>query len=148
MNKLLFRSLFKVVASLAITLFMAGHYTPTSHGDIVAIAGPLSTIAGILFGFIIASVSFFSTSANNSLITNMKNTGMYKQLMGQLSHTGLALITSCIFMVVAMFSPFDVKIYDYNLDYVFLSLGFLILCYSLFEFWSCWRKVNLVAKNM
>ncbi|WP_147822880.1 hypothetical protein [Aeromonas hydrophila] len=148
MSKLLFRSLFKVVASLAITIFMASHYMPASHGDVVAIAGPLSTVAGILFGFIIASVSFFSTSANNSLITNMKNTGMYKQLMGQLSHTGLALITSCIFMVIAMFSPFDVKIHNYNLDYIFLSFGFLILCYSLFEFWSCWRKVNLVAKNM
>lgn len=148
MGKLSFSSLLKVIASCAITLFTVNNYIPTSHGDVIAIAGPLSTVAGILFGFIIASVSFFSTSANNSLIENMKNTGMYKQLIGQLSNTGLSLITSCIFMVVAIFTPFDVLVFGYSLDYILLSFGFLLLCYSLFEFWSCWKKVHLVAKNM
>lgn len=148
MSILSYCSIPKMVISLAVTYFTVSNYIPVSHGDVIAIAGPLSTIAGILFGFVIASVSFFSTSASNSLIENMKSTGMYQQLINQLSHTGQMLITSCIFMVISIFSPQVVIYGKINIDYALLIVGFFFLCYGLLEFWTCWRKVHMVAKHM
>lgn len=138
----------KVIVSLAITLFTVRNYTPATHADVIAIAGPLSTVAGILFGFVIASTTFISSNTNNILISNMKNTRMHGRLIDELSRTGAALILSCTCMVISIFMPSEKILSNMTVDYAFLSVGFFVLCFGLFEFWSCWRKIIEVAKNM
>lgn len=140
----------KFGVSILITYSLSSTFKPTGHDMILAISSPLATIASMLFGFIIASIIFFSSSADNELIQGMKSTQMYSGLISRLHFTGMGLITSCIFMVVAIFSPFK-KItpsYEYTWDYIFLVFGFLALIYSLIEFWSCWKKISLVVKHM
>ncbi|EKO3997961.1 hypothetical protein ACJLUZ_001640 [Vibrio cholerae] len=139
----------KVLVSLAITAVIAGSYTPKDHGEILAIASPLATVAAMLFGFIIASVTFFSAS-ENQLMQSFKDTKKYEPFMAQLHITGLALITSCIFMVLSIFTPNNpiAATYSITWDYSFLVMGFGVLVYALLEFWFCWKRVNLVAKHM
>jgi len=146
----LIKTILKVVLSCLITYFIVHNYVPKDHGEILAIASPLSTVAGILFGFIIAYITAFASNSQNELIINMRNTNMYAPLMTQLSHTGFGLITSCIFMVMSIFSPYK-KIssdYLYTWDFCLLIIGFTILTYSLFSFWGCWRRVHKVIKHL
>lgn len=123
-----------------------------THDRIIAIASPLATVAGILFGFVMASITFISSNSKNQLIANMKSTNLYHPLMENLATTGLALITSCIFMVFSIFMPendmfswFLKTSFKLNWDNFFLLIGFYTLIYGLFEFLSTWRKVNDVV---
>ncbi|CAK1724046.1 conserved membrane hypothetical protein [Vibrio crassostreae] len=144
------KTIFKAALSCLITYSIVNNYTPKDHGEILAIASPLSTVAGILFGFIIAYVTAFASNSHNELIQNMRKTNMYTPLMSQLSHTGFGLITSCIFMVVSIFSPYKTINQGSSItwDFSLLVLGFTILIYSLFSFWECWRKVHKVIKYL
>lgn len=144
------KTIFKAALSCLITYYIVHNYVPKDHGEILAIASPLSTVAGILFGFIISYVTAFASNSQNELIQNMRKTNMYSPLMTQLSHTGFGLITSCIFMVMSIFSPYKKIIpnYDITWDFSLLILGFTILIYSLFSFWGCWRKVHKVIKHL
>lgn len=142
--------LFKIGISLVITYLLSSSFMPKDHSMVLAISSPLATISSMLFGFIIAAIIFFSSAADNELIQGMKDTKMHGYLMSKLHLTGMGLITSCIFMVISIFSPYK-KIsssYEYTWDYSLLVLGFLALIYSLIEFWYCWKKMSLVVKNM
>ncbi len=141
---------FKFGISIVITYLLSSAFMPTDHSMVLAISSPLATIASMLFGFIIAAIIFFSSAAENELIKGMKDTKMHGYLMSKLHLTGMGLITSCIFMVISIFSPYK-KIslsYEYTWDYLLLVIGFLALIYSLIEFWYCWNKISLVVKNM
>lgn len=142
--------LIKLLVSVTVTYFIAINYEPKNHSEILAIASPLSTVAGILFGFIIAYVTAFSSNSQNELIMNMRDTNMYIPLMTELSHTGFGLITSCIFMVLAIFTPHNLinDSMTYTWDYALLIIGFGILIYSLVCFWNCWTKVHKVIKHL
>lgn len=145
-----FNLLLKLIISAAITFGIVSNYIPKDHNAVLAIASPLATVAAMLFGFIIASVTFFSASVDNVLIQAMKDTKMYSSLMARLHQTGMALISSCIFMVVSIFSPAKkiVDSYHYTWDYTLLIIGFFALVYALIEFWTCWKRVNLVVSKM
>jgi hypothetical protein len=145
-----FYLILKLSVSLLITYLVGSTFIPIDHNTILAISSPLATIASMLFGFIIASIIFLSSSAGNELIQGLKDTHMYRSLMSKLHFTGVGLITSCIFMVLSIFSPFK-KInlnYEYTWDFSLLIIGFFALIYSLIEFWFCWKKLSLVIKNM
>lgn len=145
-----FSTIVKVLISLVITAIMASNYNPTDHSIVLGIASPLATIAAMLFGFIIASVTFLSSAKDSSLIKAMKNTQMHQQLLSQLHHTGVGLISSCIFMVLSIFSPSKpiIKTINFNWDYSFLIVGFFLLFISMIEFWFCWKRVHLVSKYL
>lgn len=139
----------KVLTSIILTGLVAGYAKHPDHNQIIAIASPLATIAGILFGFVIASITFISSNKDSVLLEAMRNNNMYTPLMDGLATTGLSLITSCIFMVFSIFLP-DKNIFDINftLDYILLLLGFFTLIYGLFEFLASWRKVNMVIPHI
>ncbi|ELK8588319.1 hypothetical protein OC503_04525 [Vibrio vulnificus] len=140
----------KAIGSFIVTGLVVCNYTPKDHIEILAIASPLATIAGILFGVIIASVTFFSSVKDNHLIEQLKSTKMYDVLLNQLSVTGALLITSCIFMVLSIFSPSKRIFEQYGItyDYALLIIGFFCLILSLLEFQSSWSKIRVVIKNM
>jgi hypothetical protein len=141
---------FKLLIALLVTGAIVTNYTPPDHGAVLAIASPLATVAAMLFGFVIASVTFFSASSENTLIVAMKDTNMYSNLLIRLHRTGVALITSCLFMVIAIFSPSKIIMmpYIYKWDFILLTLGFFFLIYALIEFWTCWKRVNVVSSHM
>ena len=140
----------KFIIGLAITYLMASNYHPENHSALLGIASPLATVAAMLFGFVIASVTFLSSIKNNTLITSLKNTQMFPQLLSQLQITGTGLISSCIFMVLSIFSPSKsiMKNMGYNWDYSLLIIGFFLLIISMFEFFSCWKRVNMIVKKL
>jgi mannose/fructose/N-acetylgalactosamine-specific phosphotransferase system component IIC len=127
-----------------VTFFIVSNYTPKDHSEIIAIASPLATIAGILFGFVFASSTFLSGNSNNELLKNLKKQNMYVELIEQLHRTGLWLIASCLFMVISILSPYEPLFKTFNWDYCFLMAGFWCLICGLIDFWYAWRKVRLV----
>jgi len=137
-----------IFAGTVVTYFVINNYTPADHNVIIAIASPLTTIAGILFGFVIASSTFMSSNSKNVLIENLKSQKMFKSLMGQLHRTGMWLILSCIFMVVSILSPSEILYRSFTWDYSLLMLGFWCLICGLFDFCDSWRKVRLVTDNL
>ncbi|HDM8048126.1 TPA: hypothetical protein P0E07_001198 [Vibrio fluvialis] len=145
-------SKFKIFLSLLVTYFIVTNSSAPTHDQIIAISSPLATIAGILFGFVIASITFFSSNTNSTLVKSMKATKMYEKLMGNLATTGLALIIGCIFLSISIFLPSKtLPIYgvlSVNLDYGVLIFGFFFMIYGLFEFFGSWIKVNRVIPNM
>lgn len=140
----------KFAISMSITIAIVANYAPKDHGEILAIASPLSTVAGILFGFIIAYITAFVSNSSNELLQNMKKTNMYSPLLSQLSYTGFGLIISCIFMVISIFTPhkyiFDDHLYTW--DYTLLIIGFATLIYSLINFLVSWYKVHTIVKYL
>jgi len=141
----------KIILSLVLTWLISGNYTPAQHTDVIAISGPLASVASMLFGFTFAIVMFLSSS-ESLLIKNMKNTNMHQALLEQLHATGGGLIISSVLMIVSIFSPHKnlnfSLLANYTWDYIFLLLGFTALIYSLIEFWLTWSKVKQVIKNM
>lgn len=139
----------KGLASTVLTALVLEFAPVPDHNQIIAIASPLATIAGILFGFVMASLTFISSNKDNSLLLAMKKTKMYDSLMDGLLTTGLALIASCIFMVFAIFFPeIQIAYLAINWDHLALILGFFTLIYGLFEFLDSWKKVNLVIPSL
>jgi uncharacterized membrane protein YqjE len=140
----------KVLISISITGLVAYNYSPKNHVEILAIASPLATVAGILFGVVIASVTFFSSVKDNELIEELKATKLYHLLMNQLTITGVFLISSCIFMVISIFTPFKDLHPSLTItyDYALLIVGFFCLIQSLLMFRSSWSKIRTVVKGM
>ncbi|MBM4942634.1 hypothetical protein HYO28_04020 [Vibrio parahaemolyticus] len=139
----------KGLTSAVITALVVNYANSPTHDQIIAIGSPLATVAGILFGFVMASLTFISSNNESVLLKAMKSTNMYQPLMDGLSTTGLALISSCIFMVFSIFLPSKpVFTLNMNWDYLMLLLGFFTLIYGLFEFLSSWRKVNKVIPHL
>ncbi|ENM3796169.1 hypothetical protein DLR60_08705 [Vibrio tarriae] len=140
----------KVLLSISVTVLVVWNYSPKDHTEILAIASPLATVAGILFGVVIASVTFFSSVKDNDLIEELKDTKLYYVLMNQLTITGVFLISSCIFMVISIFTPFKVihSSFNFTYDYALLIAGFFCLIQSLLLFRSSWSKIRTVIKGM
>ncbi|MCD8560034.1 MULTISPECIES: hypothetical protein [Shewanella] len=143
------KQLIVMLLSSVVTGIVVCNYTPQNHSEVLAIASPLATIAGILFGFVIASSSLFTSISKNVLIENLKNhQGMYRELMEQLHRTGMWLISSCIFMVVSIFSPDKELYFSFKWDHVILMAGFWFMICGLIDFWDSWRKVRLVVVHL
>lgn len=136
----IFNLLLKAAFLLLLTYGSASVFKPMKHPDVLTTAGVLSTIAGILFGFVLASISIFS-SANDGkegAINALKRNNILPKIINRLLSTGLTLIIACLFPLVAMFLPDDIIVKGAPLDFLFILLGLSSLLISLFTFGRCW----------
>lgn len=139
---------YAVITSLATVYFTFNNYQP-SHTDIVAIASPLATIAGMLFGFICASAIFLASNSTNELLRQLKSTKMLENLLVRIGATGLFLGFSCLFMILSVFMPNKIMlIYSVSFDYGCMLVGLFFLIYSMLEFVTCWGRIMKVVSKM
>ncbi|WP_278381337.1 hypothetical protein [Pseudoalteromonas distincta] len=124
-------------------------YVPKDHATILAIASPLSTVAAMLFGFIMAAQTFYSGASSNTLISNLKTQeSMFKRILDEVKYTGFSLIFSCLGLISSMFLP-NIKIFDnYEIKYdvLLLNIGFGFLVSALILFGISWRKFTIIVK--
>lgn len=123
----------KVVLLVLITYAATKLFKPMKHADVLTTAGVLSTISGILFGFVLAAISIFSSadSDKDGAINALKRNNILPTLINRLLSTGLTLILACLFPLIAMFLPEDVKVFAQPIDFLFLLLGLSSLLLSL-----------------
>ncbi|EEW1146249.1 hypothetical protein EC302_16780, partial [Escherichia coli] len=113
-------------------------------------AGVLSTISGILFGFVLAAISIFSSanSDKEGAINALKQNNVLPTLVNRLLSTGLTLIVACIFPLIAMFLPDDVIVAGKPIDFLFILLGLSSLIISLYTFGRCWLVLRKIFPHL
>lgn len=142
--------LWKVFLLLLITYAAAKLFKPMKHPDVLTTAGVLSTISGILFGFVLAAISIFSSADNEKegAISALKRNNILPTIVNRLLSTGVTLIVACMFPLIAMFLPDDVVIFGEPIDYLFILLGLSSLLISLFTFGRCWSTLRKIFPHL
>lgn len=135
-----------IIASGVLTYVLNKHISPMAHTDILSTAGVLSTVAGILFGFVLAAISIFSSASSSpdGIIYALKQNKILPQIIRNLLSTGATLILACIFPLIAMFISDKITVYSIRVDFALTLFGFSILLLSIFSFISTWRKINWI----
>ena len=140
----------KVVLLVLITYAATKLFKPMKHADVLTTAGVLSTISGILFGFVLAAISIFSSadSDKDGAINALKRNNILPTLINRLLSTGLTLILACLFPLIAKFLPEDVKVFAQPIDFLFLLLGLSSLLLSLCTFGRCWLVLRRIFPHL
>ncbi|HGC6369244.1 TPA: hypothetical protein ACIZH5_005180, partial [Klebsiella pneumoniae] len=126
------------------------YISPMAHTDILSTAGVLSTVAGILFGFVLAAISIFSSASSSpdGIIFALKQTKILPKIILNLLTTGATLILACVFPLIAMFVSDKIIIHTLRVDFLLTLFGFSILILSIISFISTWRKINWILPHI
>ncbi|MEL5627795.1 hypothetical protein SSARUM2_002133 [Serratia sp. K-E0102] len=146
----IFALLWKVFLLLLVTYTATKLFKPMKHPDVLTIAGVLSTISGILFGFVLAAISIFSSadSDKEGAINALKRNRILPAIIKRLLSTGFTLIVACMFPLIAMFLPEDTMIFNQPIDYLFILLGLSSLLISLCTFGRCWYTLRNIFPHL
>ncbi|WP_316538100.1 hypothetical protein [Klebsiella grimontii] len=139
-----------IIASCVLTYILNKYISPMAHTDILSTAGVLSTVAGILFGFVLAAISIFSSASSSpdGIIFALKQTKILPKIIMNLLTTGATLILACVFPLIAMFVSDKVIAHDLRVDFLLTLFGFSILILSIISFISTWRKINWILPHI
>lgn len=137
----------KTVLAAVLTLLGVRYLSLMDHSNIISVAGVLSTVSGILFGFVLAAITIF-TSADSSkgVLGALKKNNALKDIICGLIATGATLIASCIFPLLAMF--IQSKIFGYQLDFIMILLGLSYLVISIATFFFSWKNLALIIPHL
>ncbi len=139
-----------IIASCVLTYILNKYISPMAHTDILSTAGVLSTVAGILFGFVLAAISIFSSASSSpdGIIFALKQTKILPKIILNLLTTGATLILACVFPLIAMFVSDKIIIHTLRVDFLLTLFGFSILILSIISFISTWRKINWIFPHI
>ncbi|MBC8954945.1 hypothetical protein [Xenorhabdus sp. PB62.4] len=117
------------------------------HTTLVSVAGVISTISGILFGFVLASISVLGSSSHqNGIVDALKKNNCFSELIDGLLSTGITLITACLFTLISMFLPNSNT--GISWDFLFVLVGFFFLLISIVTFLFSWRRLSWIFPHM
>lgn len=142
--------LWKLALLLAIAYGASLVFKPMKHADVMTTAGVLSTVSGILFGFVLAAISIFSSanSDKDGAINALKRNNILPLIIKRLLSTGATLIMACILPLIAMFLPDDLVLKGNPIDFVFILLGLSSLLVSLYTFSRCWYSLRNIFPHL
>lgn len=133
---------YKTGAAVLIAFIGSKFLYKLDHNSVISAAGALSTISGVLFGFVLASVTILSSFDNSKgLIGALQANGVLKGIIEGLFATGMTLIAACISAMVSMFAPVA---YGLALDYYTLLLAVSYLVISMITFCMNWKELSAV----
>lgn len=143
-----------VVISLLLCWWVWPTISALESKQIQPIASSVSTITGILFGFIMASISVIAAAQNNTLVQNTRLTGYHSRLLDRLHLTMGALLLVCMIFLLVLFLPdkmtFTIgtppKTYRYSS--VVLIIGIFCLLNAFLLFFRSWIRFRSFAENM
>ena len=144
---MLIKVLINIVISGLLAWVLGKYLAPMAHSDILSTAGVLSTVAGILFGFVLAAISIFSSasSSTDGIIFALKQNKILPKIIHNLLSTG---VLACIFPLIAMFINEKITITSVRLDFALTLYGFSTLIVSIVSFASTWRKINWILPHI
>lgn len=137
----------KTVIAVVMTFLGVRYLSSMDHGNIISASGVLSTVSGILFGFVLAAITIF-TSADSSkgLLGALKKNNVLKGIICKLLATGVTLIASCLFPLMAMFVQGIV--FDVQVDFLLTLLGMSYLIISILTFFLCWKELGMIIPHL
>ena len=120
--------------------------------EIQPIASAVSTLSGILFGFVMASISLFASAKDNKLIRNTTLTGYLPKLVNRLHVTMGLLLFVCFTFLLVLFIPdsltFTVDNTSYKYSVVIVMLGIFLVLNSFVQFYMSWRGFKDFSEHM
>lgn len=122
--------------------------------NIQPIASAVSTISGILFGFVMATITLLASAKENTLVRNTTLTGYLPRLIDKLHMTMGALLFVCVIFLVILFIPENSTFKtsangaDHKYASVVLSVGVFLLIVAFSLFIQSWLKFREFAKHM
>ncbi|WP_277977369.1 hypothetical protein [Pantoea endophytica] len=132
----------KTGAAIAMTIAGSKFLHELDHNAVISAAGALSTISGVLFGFVLASVTILSSFDNSKgLIGALKSNGVLKGIIKGLFATGATLIAACTSAMISMFAP---NAFSLALDYFTLLLALSYLIISMITFCMNWKDLSAI----
>lgn len=136
----------KSLFALAMAIFGARFLHDLDHNAVISAAGALSTISGVLFGFVLASVTILSSfDSSKGIIGALKSNGVLKGIIEGLFGTGTTLIAACLSAMVSMFAP---VVSNLALDYYALLLAGAYLIISMVSFFFNWQSLSKIIGYM
>lgn len=125
-----------------------------SAKEIQPIASAVSTISGVLFGFVMASITLFASAKDNTLVKNTTLTGHLPKLVNKLHLTMGALLLVCLIFLIVLFLPdsliFEIGESDssYRYSSAVSLIGIFFLINSFFLFFSSWFSFKEFTEHM
>jgi len=120
--------------------------------EIQPIASAVSTLSGILFGFVMASISLFASAKDNKLIKNTTLTGYLPKLVSRLHVTMGLLLLVCFTFLIVLFIPdsltfsIDNKTCKYSVAIV--MFGIFLGLNSFVQFYLSWQGFKKFSEHM
>jgi hypothetical protein len=118
------------------------------------ISSTVATVTGILFGFVMASVTLLASAKDNPLIQNTQKTKYLPKLIFKLHVLMALLLTVCLIFLVCLFLPdassFTIPSIAENVRYVSAVLDFGIFVFSIavVKFVFVWHEFSKFISNM
>ncbi|WP_368656608.1 hypothetical protein [Pantoea agglomerans] len=139
-----------IIISISLAWVLNLYITPMGHTDILSTAGVLSTVSGILFGFVLAAISIFSSASSgpDGIIQALKSTKVLPKIIQNLLSTGVTLVLACIFPLLAMFITEKITLHAVRIDFFLTLFGLSTLLVSIGSFVSTWRKINWILPHI
>lgn len=120
--------------------------------EIQPIASAVSTLSGILFGFVMASISLFASAKDNKLIRNTTLTGYLPKLVNRLHVTMGLLLFVCFTFLLVLFIPdsltFTVANISYKYSVLIVMFGIFLGLNSFVQFYMSWRGFKDFSEHM
>ncbi|WP_312330329.1 hypothetical protein [Atlantibacter hermannii] len=147
---MLIKFLINICVAIVLTYILAHNIPIMPHGDILTAAGVISTVSGILFGFVLATISIFSSASGNSdgIIKALKNNNILPGMITRLLVTGATLIAACILSLLSMFVSEHVVIRGVKIEFILIVGGLALLVISIASFIFTWRKINWILPHI
>ncbi|HHB8465955.1 TPA: hypothetical protein ACN7QE_000879 [Klebsiella pneumoniae] len=143
---MLLRYIANIIGSIFLTYLLLKYVPLMQHNDILTSAGVISTVSGILFGFVLATISIFSAASANSngVLKALKNNNILQGIVTNLLATGATLITACLISLIAMFASEQLIYNDKKIEFIFIIQSLSLLIVAIIMFGFTWRKINWI----
>ena len=143
---MLLRYIANIIGSIFLTYLLLKYVPLMQHNDILASAGVISTVSGILFGFVLATISIFSAASANSngVLKALKNNNILQGIVTNLLAAGATLITACLISLIAMFASEQLIYNDKKIEFIFIIQSLSLLIVAIIMFGFTWRKINWI----
>lgn len=139
-------------ATLAVCFFSWPIISKFTSKEIQPIASAVSTLSGILFGFVMASISLFASAKDNKLVRNTTMTGYLPKLVSRLHVTMGLLLFVCFTFLLVLFIPdsltFKIGNTSYRCSVLIVSFGIFLMQNSFFQFYLSWKGFKEFSKHM
>ena len=136
------------VISLIISIFMWPVIDGLKENQIQPIASAISTVAGILVGFVMASISLFASAKDNTLVKNTTKTGYLPKLVNRLHYTMGLLLAVCFVFLIVLFVPTGISISDFKIISLVINIGVFLALNSFFNFFVSWKRFKEFSQHM
>lgn len=137
-----------LVISLIISILMWPVIDGLKENQIQPIASAISTVAGILVGFVMASISLFASAKDNTLVKNTTKTGYLPKLVNRLHYTMGLLLSVCFVFLIVLFIPSGVAISDFKIISLVINIGIFLALNSFFNFFVSWKRFKDFSEHM